>query len=596
MPNAERNWYSDGQKINSVSMPPTPKKVKNSPGYNPKDRIRKHLKRKSSSRCIAPDLENSISHPPDWATATVSCPSTFNETPSSVVKRSRLSGESSVSFALDFDDSNACDGTGLSESILSPLVNSFQSTSARTPRQVHNFNRFFSLDMSSDGRPSMPLDFSHFNASKLQESEQTEHESLPKDARLGCKLRIVSKTPFPCVPAVRSATTEVNIHTSGLERFNGIQLALGSGRIHETSSDPLTYLEAACVYFQFPYFPWLSMFPRCETFLKNCPELGPNLLPNTATDAVNRQWVGCFEQLFSTWKKGNRKEFYVACPNFTVLFTKNVDETEPTEDSASCFQTRCGMKHLAIMSQTTSSLREFLKTEGVEFEICAQKKTKKPPTNFVNFKVDENSVSNDTNTSAPPEENKENNTNEEEFVSPKKRTDDVWLNDIGISPNNAAKLKKKLFRKAKSSTTSLKKLDNEENELIASIVGSSVQTLYNILQTSKIVRPIAGVHANLPPTLIAAQPFVFSHMLSLKKSSSVIKREKDSDYVVELSGGPVMPQHVEMAYEFVKSCNLGEATIRVTERQTNQGLNNYLDECCDWNLLKLEHGKIYAQT
>lgn len=68
-------------------------------------------------------------------------------TPSSAVKRSRLSGESSVSFALDFDDSNACDGTGLSESILSPLVNSFQSTSARTPRQVHNFNRFFSLDM-----------------------------------------------------------------------------------------------------------------------------------------------------------------------------------------------------------------------------------------------------------------------------------------------------------------------------------------------------------------------------------------------------------------------------------------------------------------
>ena len=69
------------------------------------------------------------------------------------------------------------------------------------------------------------------------------------------------------------------------------------------------------------------MFPRCETFLKNFPDLGPNLLPNAATDAVNRQWVGCFEQLFSTWKKGNRKEFYVACPNFTVLFTKNVDET-----------------------------------------------------------------------------------------------------------------------------------------------------------------------------------------------------------------------------------------------------------------------------
>ena len=30
--------------------------------------------------------------------------------------------------------------------------------------------------------------------------------------------------------------------------------------------------------------------------------------------------------------------------------------------------------------------------------------------------VDENSMSNDTNISAPPEENKENNTNEEEFV------------------------------------------------------------------------------------------------------------------------------------------------------------------------------------
>lgn len=46
--------------------------------------------------------------------------------------------------------------------------------------------------------------------------------------------------------------------------------------------------------------------------------------------------------------------------------------------------------------------------------------------------------------------------------------------------------------------------------------GASLQSLFNLLQNSKITRSIAGVHANLPPTLIASEPFLFGQMLPLK--------------------------------------------------------------------------------
>ncbi|VDM55875.1 unnamed protein product [Angiostrongylus costaricensis] len=49
--------------------------------------------------------------------------------------------------------------------------------------------------------------------------------------------------------------------------------------------------------------------------------------------------------------------------------------------------------------------------------------------------------------------------------------------------------------------------------------GAEVQTLYNLLQSSRICRSIAGPHANLPPTLIAAQPFLYAQMQALKVCS-----------------------------------------------------------------------------
>uniref|UniRef100_A0A1I7XU33 TRANSKETOLASE_1 domain-containing protein n=1 Tax=Heterorhabditis bacteriophora TaxID=37862 RepID=A0A1I7XU33_HETBA len=284
--------------------------------------------------------------------------------------------------------------------------------------------------------------------------------------------------------------------------------------------------------------------------------------------------VDCFDHLFLSWKKGDRKSFYVACPTFTVLFTKSseINDLDLGEDSMSCFQTACGLKHVAIVTPTNSGFRQYLKSEGVEmheeisisYDICNSKKRRLSKSSF---KLDDSNLElSGVTESQPPVfdraereieaedrcEEKENGIkdNSDSEGSPDKldqSADHDWLETMGVSPSNTARLRR--YKSMGGSSTNLNSLGGEskmEKEKTTSIL--------------------------------------------IKKSSQVLKRNA-TEYIVEMEGGPVLPHAVTMAAEFVRQAGLCEeypVIIRVNDRNACNGLNGLSENPTEWTEISVE--------
>ncbi|VDP45010.1 unnamed protein product [Heligmosomoides polygyrus] len=255
----------------------------------------------------------------------------------------------------------------------------------------HSLKESFATDFSDIfcGEPS----------ASTVETDTCSSDVLPTDLRLGTKLKIFARRPFPWM---RDATTKFQ-----RKNFFDRILQFNSSSVASIPPDvsPMALLESACLYWQFPSLPWLSVYPRIDA------------LVNAATSAsligLFPYRTECFDQLFLSWKKGDRRSFYMSCSSFTVLFTK------------------------------------------------------------------------------------------------------ASLDDSVGEVNHSLKLV------------------------------TDVQTLYNLLQSSRVCRSIAGPHANLPPTLSASQPFLYAQMQTLRRSSQVV-RKKELEYVLELDGGPIMPHAIPL--------------------------------------------------
>ncbi|XGW10685.1 hypothetical protein V3C99_012299 [Haemonchus contortus] len=305
----------------------------------------------------------------------------------------------------------------------------------------------------------------------------------------------------------------------------------------------------------------------------------------------------------------------MSCSSFTVLFTKvRADDPAPGEDSSSCFQASDGLRHVAIITPSTIGFRQYLKSEGIEFEVL-RRKTRSRARTSASFKFSTDGDSRldfdwqgVTQSQPPPfsneqksldsSEDKENTTNgSDSDKSPEKADssgDHEWLETIGMSPRKSAKLKryKSLGSSSNLADIGQSKLDFEEVAAVL-VKGADLQTLYNLLQSSRVCRSIAGPHAKLPPTLTAAQPFHFAQLLSLKKSSQVIRR-KEVEYVLELEGGPVMPHCIPLIVELIRRtglCKDDAAIIRVSDRAHCNGINEADTELCDWNEIRVSNEK-----
>ncbi|KAK6736095.1 hypothetical protein RB195_019025 [Necator americanus] len=578
---------------------------------NPRERLKKHLRKAASSHSLNGSLENVVkiangaeeNHEVIHSCVVSSRSNPFKRS-SPVKKRRRHEDEENLLFesSVAWDDSNANDPFSNEKMFRNRKMKSFGS-------------QHFPLSGDQPFENSFATGFSDIFLCDFSHSaiEHTAHcsEKTPVDLRLGTKLRITAKKPFLWMRDV-SASGSAVVRITGQQRHEGLRNFINAvsnefnSSLSEIPSDlsPLAVLESACLYWQFPCFPWLPTYPRADSLVNASSLINHStpLISHSCLKDLEMQWIECFDQLFLSWKKGDRKSFYMSCCSFTVLFTKiNLDDdTVCTEDSSSCFQTCGGLRHIVIVTPSTSGFRQYLKSEGIEYEVVRKKTTSSDKT-FTSFQpLDEKSCSNDglqcnecndvESVNMPSSSGTQKNASAiDSGVSPEKADvsgDNEWLENIGMSPGNTAKLKRyKSIGSASNVANDIALTRTSVDDAAAILVkGSHVQTLYNLMQTSKVCRSIIGPHANIPPTLLSSSPFLYAQLQTLKKSSQVI-RKKHFEYILELDGGPIMPHTIPLVVEFVRRCGVCDvepATIRMYNQEPGHPLQKQYTTNLTW--------------
>ncbi|CAD6195739.1 unnamed protein product [Caenorhabditis auriculariae] len=565
--------------------------------YNPCDRIKRHLKRhlkrkSSSSRSLAPIFNAGNKVVDDGLVAALSSPAAETSNPFKKVgspskKRKPTQPITFANSVFEWEDSNAQDpfsrqneSFSQGASVLSP-EKSECSNSRRS-----NFSRYRSLDAKALLKECYATDFSELLPNSKKEEVVLEEESVefPLDLRPGTKLRLTSSKPFPWMKN-KKTTGIVAVRITAADRYEGLKHIRDFDPDQPTTNlprSPLAIFEASSLYWQFPVLPGLSLYPRLSSLLNSVQRVP---MTSAIQDSINNQWVECFEQLFMSWKKGDRSNFYVATSSFNVLFTKTSsgDDIDIGEESVSCFQTSGGQKLIALVSHTTSAVREVIRSEGIEYEVIGKPKrlsnVSNNPNSMFSMSNDSMSMMNEESTISnmsegkenenKPEEEKENSEDENE--SPTK-ANQQWLKEIGVSPRNI--IKQNVTRQL-----SLRFKEKKRGDLV-------------FISQGTLVHELTGAFARIPPTLIAASPFLYAQMLSLNKTSHVVQKVgKPTEYVVELDRGPILPHSVELAAAFLRSgdfCSVEQpAGLRVNDRYTNAGMNSWTFRAKDWSFINV---------
>uniref|UniRef100_A0A915BU04 Uncharacterized protein n=2 Tax=Parascaris univalens TaxID=6257 RepID=A0A915BU04_PARUN len=625
-----------------------PSGKRESPAWkDPRDIFKRHLKRKSSSRRLLPVIssspallqsEISTQSQPPLRCATRSTTRFANpfkrRSPrkrpfrelNSVVRRNTDDAQ------LRWDSEETCHGFS------SPSV--FERMNEEEGSNKHIRSAIFDSKISD----IYPVDFSNLTAScsstpksaltKLEDLEKTTSATLPIDLRLGFKLRIESKKPFPWM-SNPDLPGKYPLRISGLEHDAAIrmyccvendslkQCAIGSANenyVHEELS-PLAHLQAATLYWQYPNIAWMHMFPRIDgsqKFSRSRDAQTPTLqsLGSGLVAALIEQWTQAFEQLFHSWRKGSRRLFYLCCSSFTALFMKTPREA-PTEidDDSTCSSWRiAGDYFQVIVTPTTLGFREQLRSEGISFtmrsRVSGSRRSSKESASAFGQDLSEHTNTNERSESQPVFTISDKKSTKEQtpldFADMSKEIDEgespnklngsddsdnmTWLKEIGMSPASTRRLTKHLSM----SSMSVRSAGNSESESFSSnmpfgddsgkstvIISepSSIQAFFNLVNTSKICHPIIGPHAGLPPTLLSTKPFLHSALCTLNKSSQIVKKAgNEIIYVCEFDNGPIMPHMLSLMCDFLSSCptiNVSDnnVTVYVGGRASCQGMN-----------------------
>ncbi|MFH4978285.1 hypothetical protein AB6A40_004994 [Gnathostoma spinigerum] len=594
---------------------------------NPRDFMRRHLKRKSSSRRLMLDESRH---------------SLFSEICAESEPAVGLSSGSAPKFLRNpFKRVNAEKGSYRNSTAKDEKTNGFHWDNDENALLEFPESSIRSIKVEKEqdcgicGEKAScyPIDFSDIgeccsstpkNATVRVSSSGKKMSHLPVDLRLGTKVQVVSHKPFSWMSSGRS-TGASYVFIPGIDTDMAVQI-MSQGSIDlekpSTSSDfqtllsetsELALLQASSMYWQYPSFPWMPMFPRLEDGLHPAVQRETNhFLTNSCLKSVDSQWTDAFEQLYLSWKKGTRRVFYVCCPKFTVVFTKFPNDTnyETTEESLST-STVWVPGCCVIVAPTNFSLRSVMKDEGIEFQMPLKpSSSRRSSTDSATFYLGEDdSMSVNLTASQPPfiHLHKEQSLNDTscspnkkvnfESESPSKLDTSgneienaEWLKDIGISPRSTLKLKRhfsigdeaaRFGRQASNHSLINDGLNiSDYTRSVVSITNpSSIQALFNLLNSSKICRSLIGPQGGLPPTLIASQPFLHSSLQSLSKSSQIIrKRESIFEYVFEMDGGPIMPHCIRLLSEYlVRSTKLNDEKnsprVRISNRNCYQGFN-----------------------
>lgn len=602
---------------------------KESPAWkNPREVIRKHMKRKSS-RCLLPPTLSSpalLLSERDENKAAFSAASSSSGGPRrNPFKRSSPRKRRRFAEKLDEAKENVPEGVVIWDS--ENALHGFPSSSfekiceegkfEKDPASAFAATDFSDLDQKYSSTPKGVVP-------KLEEIEERKvMKNLPIDLRLGSKIRIESAKPFPWMNSP-NVPGGYHVRVTGADLDSGVRLFCGCE--HNLSKEgsskqisPMAYLEASSMFWQFPDIPWMQMFPRLDShsrLIASREAKAPSLqaISTTFVSALSAQWTRAFDQLFYSWKKGTRHSFYLCCSSFTALFIKDPNSTTAVVDDESN-STSLGATPVplrVVITPTTVGLRQQLREEGIAYEMpFRQSNSRRTSRDSAEFEDNGNTNTFDVTQSQPPILGRREPSNTEgpvvfcggdsdEDESPSKHNTSnesdnaTWLKDIGFSPVSAFKLTRQssvssFSNRSGSSVDSglngSRSSLNDDGRKSAVVVTdpASIQALFNLINTSRICRPMTGPQAGLPPTLLALQPFLLSTLKSLSKSSQILKKgDNEMKYICELSDGPIMPHMFPLLVEFfTSSSSLNVAgnrlKVHVAGRPSCPGMNQAVD-------------------
>lgn len=84
-----------------------------------------------------------------------------------------------------------------------------------------------------------------------------------------------------------------------------------------------------------------------------------------------------FEQLYYSWKRSDRRSFYLCSSKFTILFHKSALMENGSNMDETCWTVN-GMHRLqVVITPTSRGLRQLLRDEGIEFELPLSQKSRR---------------------------------------------------------------------------------------------------------------------------------------------------------------------------------------------------------------------------
>ncbi|VDD86810.1 unnamed protein product [Enterobius vermicularis] len=406
-------------------------------------------------------------------------------------------------------------------------------------------------------------------------------------------------------------------------------------------TNSLAGFEAGTFYWEFPNIPWMMTYPRLDVarrFVGIKKEKAPsiNSLGKVFVEGLNVQWVGAFTHLFFSWKKGTRPYFYLCCPNFTVFFSKMAKENcfDAGENSQSGSAAGAGYSLIVMISPTTSGFRQQLREEGINFELPLRQSSRRSSFERepIYFGLDNETFSTNDSVGGSLLSTKSDSHLEiiraesaKERKSPTKGSTEgafesedeqdasgdsdhaTWLQEIGFSPKFKRRLTRELslssFNEKSLMESAMADMSHQSGSRISSPTDisktvvvvtepASIQALFDFLNESKLCHPITGSSAGLPPTLLSDKPFLHATLKNLTKMSRITRSEEnESKYICELTNGPVMPHMISQLNTFLTTCpslNFPEnrLKVRVYGRNFYAALNQVCgyDGAGDYNL------------
>nr|XP_061802902.1 protein downstream neighbor of son homolog [Nerophis lumbriciformis] len=289
--------------------------------------------------------------------------------------------------------------------------------------------------------------------------------------------------------------------------------------------DPKSCTELRCafqqslIYWQHPSLPWLPLFPRINAERRFTGKSAPWAQDADLQRVLMSEWSASLSSLYSLLKAKLCPYFYVCSYQFTVLF-----RAAGLGGSSSIN---------ALVSPTTSGLREAMRADGIEFRLpLVEERTSREP-----------QILGDKET---PQQ-KESDHLEDECCSDSLEAEDEdegrsisWLKEMGVQDK---------IKKPDCISIPLHKGGRTVNvdhkpESVVFVEGMHTFTLINFLINCKSAVAVAGSQAGLPPTILAPVAFRGASMHSLKARCVNVKSQVGSAYQnissMEITG-PILP-------------------------------------------------------